>query len=75
MVKNLFVSSLVVIPEGSFLDIAGRELPVLFGPVDPFQEALLLLIPGQVKEEFEDNDTVVDEVPLKVVDLAETTPP
>ena len=39
-----------MVPVPAFTDVAGGELPVLLGPVDPAQEPGPLLLPGHVEE-------------------------
>ena len=56
---RVLVGRHVVVPVRALAHVAGRELPVLLGLVEPLQEALLLLLARDVEEELE------DQVPLR----------
>ena len=56
----------VGIPGFSFRDVSGIELPVLARLVQPCQEALLLLVTGQVQPELENYRAVPGEVFLLI---------
>src|SRR5262245_59906726 len=72
---HVLVGLHVVVPVLALLDVAGRELPVLFGVLEPFQKALLLLLPGDVQEELTDDDAVARRIALEAPDVTEPSLP
>src|ERR1700733_6080730 len=60
---------LVVLPVAPLPDVAGGELPVLLRAVDALEKPLGLLPLGQVQQDLDDTDPVVDQVALPVTDL------
>src|SRR6516164_9703050 len=73
--NGIFVCPHVVAPELSFVHVRGRELPVLLWRIEAPQEALLLFLARQVKEELEDDDSLPSEVILEVRDVGESLVP
>ena len=66
---HVFVSHHVISPMPALGDVAGGKLPILFGIVEAFEESALLLLAGEVEEEFSDHHTVACEVALEVADV------
>src|SRR6516225_6807650 len=56
--NHVFISVHVVIPVFSFFGVIGRKFPVFFWLLDALEEALLLLLVRDVKEELSDQNTV-----------------
>jgi len=73
--QHLGERPLVVVPARTLPDVGRRELPVPLRDVDPLQEALPLLLLGQVQEDLDDGEPVVDQIALPVVDLPVATAP
>jgi hypothetical protein len=71
--EDVGVSVLILRPEFALVDVGVGELPILFGFVDAGLEAACLLGAGDVQEELEDDDVVVDEHALEGVDVFEAT--
>lgn len=69
--ENVFVGGHVLFPEFPFGEVAGVELPVLFGIIEAFEEPAFLFVAGDVQEEFEDASAVVVEVAFVIADGAE----
>ena len=59
----------------SFADIRRRELPVLLGLVEPFEEALALFVLRDVQEELADEHALARKVALVGVDVLEPFAP
>ncbi len=59
-----FVGLHVVVPVLALVDVARIELPVLVRIRQALHQARLLLFPGDVQEEFQNNGAVGMQVPL-----------
>src|SRR5215212_10440508 len=67
--QGILIGLLVIVPEGAFLYVGRGELPPLVRIVKAALQTLLLLVFGDVQEEFQDGYTVEREVALEGVDL------
>ncbi len=65
-----FVGLAIVVPVGALRDVLGLDLPVLGGLQDAIEQALSLLLPGDMQEDLDDARAVLREVPLEAVDRA-----
>jgi len=66
---------LVGVPVPALSNVRPRELPVLLRLFDARKKTFPLSILREVEEELDDVDSVVRQIPLKVVDLAEAALP
>ena len=69
MTDRVLVGLDELVPQLALLDVVEGELPPLFGIVDAREEALQLLLLGNVEEEFERHGAVAGEVQLEIVDV------
>src|SRR5688572_19838877 len=75
LADHLFVRAHVLIPVRTLAHVPGGELPVLLGLVESCEEALPLLLPGNVQEELADDRPVANQVALYIADVLETFVP
>src|SRR6185503_2389065 len=73
--NHVLVRLHVVVPVPALLDVARGELPVLLGLLDATQEALALLLLGDVEEELADDDPIAGEIALEGADVLEAVVP
>src|ERR1700736_4684962 len=73
--EHLRVRVLVLIPIPPFANIGKRELPRLLRIVESLEKAPTLFFLGNVEEQFQHLDAVVDEIALPVVYLVESLAP
>ena len=67
--QHLLERVLIRVPVLAFFEVAERELPVLGGILEPFREAIALLVLRDVEEELQDQRAVADQMPLEAVDV------
>ena len=66
---------MVGVPVPALPNVRPRELPVFLRLFDASEKSSPLSILRKVEEELDDVDSVVRQIPLKVVDLAEAALP
>jgi hypothetical protein len=69
--EDVLISGSILWPELALAEVGGIEFPVLVGVVETGLEAASLLVAGDVEEELEDDDVVIDEEVLELVDVVE----
>src|ERR1700691_6687145 len=69
-VEAFLIGRHVLLPEFSLGNVGTAEFPVLFRFVDACQEALALLLLGEVEVEFDDACSVLMQVSLQIRDRA-----
>jgi len=62
---RILIGRLVAIPQLPFLDIGHREFPVLRRVFQPAEEALTLLLLGDVEEELQHHGAVARQIALE----------
>src|SRR5581483_2041853 len=75
LAERILIGCLVVLPVGSLLPVAGRDLPGFVRVPLARQQTLLLFIKTDVEEEFKYDGAVIGEQLLEVVDLVITPTP
>lgn len=67
--EDVFVGGLVVVPEGALFPVADAEFPGFFDFLFAFEEALFLLVFGDVEEELEDEGAAGGKETFESVDV------
>ena len=71
MIKDVFISAHVVVPELALFHVGKRKLPILFRRFDARQEPSFLFFLCHVKEEFQNMDSILNQIVFEVIDLVE----
>jgi hypothetical protein len=59
----------ILAPVLALLQISGRELPVLLGPLEAFSEAPFLFLPRHVEEELANQGPIPGQVALDIANV------
>lgn len=70
LLENFFVNFHILVPMLAVFDIIHRKFPFLFRSLDSLQQLFALLIFRQIQKKLERVNAVVEQVFLKIVDVA-----
>src|SRR5262249_23223175 len=66
---HVFICFLILVPVLALFHVGGRELPILFGPVQALEKSLLLFLPRHVEKELANQRAVSGQIALEIADV------
>ncbi len=75
VIEHFLVGGLILWPKLPLFDIGHGKFPVFLGGVEAFEEAVFLLIAGNIEEELQYDDAVIAEILLKLIDFGKPLGP